>query len=379
MLRIVAGDGLGSRLGVSSLAGTMLSPYSRGMASSSPEIAAIDLFCGAGGLSLGLQQAGINVLAGFDFDAACQYAYETNIGAKFVHADISEVTAQQLMDVWGDAPVRLLAGCAPCQPFSSHRRGADTSEEKNWSLLQHFGRLIEDTLPDHVTMENVVRLMKMPVFAEFVETLRDHDYEVDYRTINGPAFGLAQSRRRLILVASRVGVVRVPVAVDQASGSSVREVIGSLPPLEHGQSDPADAMHRARRLSPINLERMRASIPGGTWRDWPEELLAPCHRKSSGASFQAFYGRMEWDKPAPTITTQSFNFGTGRFGHPQQDRSLTLREAAMLQGFPRDYAFVPKGVEPAMSTVGKLIGNAVPPPFGRAVGEVFLQRMATLQ
>lgn len=348
------------------------------MGSSSPEIAAIDLFCGAGGLSLGLQQAGINVVAGFDFDAACRFAYESNIGAEFVHADIAEVTAQQLNDAWGDARVRLLAGCAPCQPFSSHRRGADTSEEKNWSLLQHFGRLVEETLPDHVTMENVVRLMRMPVFAGFVQTLRDNDYEVDYRTVNGPAFGLAQSRRRLILVASRLGVVRVPDAVESTTGGSVREVIGSLPTLAHGESDPDDAMHRARRLSPINLERMRASVPGGTWRDWPEELLAPCHRRASGASFQAFYGRMEWDKPSPTITTQSFNFGTGRFGHPEQDRSLTLREAAMLQGFPREYAFVADGVEPAMSTVGKLIGNAVPPPFGRAVGKVFIQRTASV-
>ncbi|WP_022907634.1 DNA cytosine methyltransferase [Curtobacterium sp. B18] len=342
----------------------------------SSKIAAIDLFCGAGGLSLGLQQAGIDVVAGFDFDEACRFAYETNIGAEFVHADIAEVTPEQLVEAWGDAKVRLLAGCAPCQPFSSHRRGADTSEEKNWSLLRHFGRLVVATRPHHVTMENVVRLMRMPVFAEFVQTLRDSGYAVDYRTVHGPAFGLAQSRRRLILVASRVGVVRVPNPEPAATGTSVRDVIGGLPALRHGETDPDDALHKARRLTPLNLERIQASRPGGTWRDWPEELLAPCHRKSSGASFQAFYGRMEWDKPSPTITTQSFNFGTGRFGHPEQDRSLTLREAAMLQGFPRGYEFAPKGVAPALSTVGKLIGNAVPPPFGRAVGEVFIARTA---
>lgn len=335
------------------------------------------MFCGAGGLSLGLQQAGIEVVAGFDFDEACRYAYETNIGAEFVHADIAEVTPEQLLEAWGDAPVRLLAGCAPCQPFSSHRRGADTSEEKNWSLLQHFGRLVTATRPEHVTMENVVRLMRMPVFAEFVGTLREEGYAVDYQTVHGPAFGLAQSRRRLILVASRLGVVRVPTSSKSDTTASVRDTIGALPPLRHGEADPHDALHRARRLTPLNLARMQASVPGGTWRDWPEELRAACHKRASGSSFQAFYGRMEWDKPSPTITTQSFNFGTGRFGHPEQDRSLTLREAAMLQGFPRDYAFVRDGVAPALSIVGKLIGNAVPPPFGRAVGEMFLARTAS--
>lgn len=356
--------------------GTRLTfPYISPMVPSPTTISAIDLFCGAGGLSLGLQQAGIEVVAGYDFDEACRYAYETNIGARFVHADIAEVSAQELMEAWGTAEIRLLAGCAPCQPFSSHRRGMDTSEEKNWSLLQHFGRLVEETLPHHVTMENVVRLMRMPVFVGFVEGLRKNGYAVDYKTVHGPAFGLAQTRRRLILVASRMGVVRVPAPVSPQV-VSVRDVIGSLPPLESGQVDTEDMLHRARRLSPLNLARIRASVPGGTWRDWPEELLSACHRKESGASFQSFYGRMEWDKPAPTITTQSYNFGTGRFGHPDQDRSLTLREAAMLQGFPRNYAFVVEGSEPALSTVGKLIGNAVPPAFGRAVGEVFVNRTA---
>jgi DNA (cytosine-5)-methyltransferase 1 len=124
---------------------------------------------------------------------------------------------------------------------------------------------------------------------------------------------------------------------------------------------------------------MQASRPGGTWRDWPADLLAPCHKKASGASFQAFYGRMTWNSPSPTITTQSYNFGTGRFGHPEQDRSLTLREAAMLQGFPRSYRFVKAGEKPSMQAVGRLIGNAVPPAFGRAVGETFSRAVQSLK
>ncbi|MGZ0070014.1 DNA cytosine methyltransferase [Microbacterium arborescens] len=337
-------------------------------------IAAIDLFCGAGGLSLGLQQAGINVVAGVDFDANCAFAYEANIGAKFVHADIANVSGAQLNEMWPEGSARLLAGCAPCQPFSSHRRGQDTSEEDNWALLRHFGRLVGETRPEFVTMENVVRLMRMPVFTEFVDGLRDLGYAVDYRTVYGPDFGLPQERRRLILVASSVGVVRVPDGLRAGdAGRTVRDTIGALKPLAHGQTDPDDPLHRARSLSPLNLARMQASKPGGTWRDWPEELVAACHRRASGKSFQAFYGRMEWDRPSPTITTQAYSFGTGRFGHPAQDRSLTLREAAMLQGFPLDYQFVRPGERAALSIVGKLIGNAVPPQFGRAVGEHFME------
>lgn len=342
------------------------------MTSAPDRISAIDLFCGAGGLSLGLMQAGIDVAAGFDFDESCRFPYEKNIGARFVHADIAEVTSEHLEEAWGSAETRLLAGCAPCQPFSSHRRGADTSEESNWSLLEHFGRLVNESQPDFVTMENVVRLMRMPVFEKFVQDLQDIGYAVDYRTVNGPLFGLAQTRRRLILVASRQGEVHVPQGLGSNSIKTVRDVISRLPALDNGQSDPKDPLHRARSLSPLNLERMRASKPGGTWRDWPEALLAACHRKPSGQSFQSFYSRMEWDRPAPTITTQAYNFGTGRFGHPDQDRSLTLREAAMLQGFPVDYQFVPTGSKPTLSKVGKLIGNAVPPAFGKAVGQVFV-------
>ncbi|MFE9528001.1 DNA cytosine methyltransferase [Streptomyces sp. NPDC006631] len=350
------------------------------MPASEPKVSAIDLFCGAGGLSLGLQQAGVRVAAGVDLDPACAYPFERNLRAKFIHENVANVTGRQLEAIWRSRKgYRLLAGCAPCQPFSSHRRGADTSSEQNWDLLTHFSRLVDETLPDFVTMENVTRLGKMTVFRSFVDHLRELDYAVDYGNLYGPDFGLPQERRRLVLVASKHGVIRIPVGdTSKNNYKTVQQEIGKLPVLGHGEVDPNDSLHAARRLTPINLDRMRASRPGGTWRDWPEELLAPCHRKSSGASFQAFYGRMVWDSPSPTITTQSYNFGTGRFGHPQQDRSLTLREAAMLQGFPREYEFVPAGERPSMQSVGRLIGNAVPPAFGRAVGNVIREKVRVI-
>ncbi|BAJ73209.1 site-specific DNA methylase [Microbacterium testaceum StLB037] len=350
------------------------------MSSPSPTIAAIDLFCGAGGLSLGLKQAGIDVVAGIDLDPACQYPYEQNLKAQFILKDVGDVKGVDLQALWPEGKLRLLAGCAPCQPFSSHRRGADTRDEENWDLLSHFARLVEESLPEFVTMENVTRLGKMPVFENFVAKLEELDYEVDFGTLYGPEFGLPQERRRLVLMASRKGNVSLPKGnKDKSKFKTVKQTISRLPKLEHGESDPKDLLHTARRLTPLNLRRMKASAPGGTWRDWPVELLAPCHTRSSGASFQAFYGRMTWDAPSPTITTQSFNFGTGRFGHPEQDRSLTLREAAMLQGFPRSYRFVKGKEKPSMQAVGRLIGNAVPPAFGRAVGETFLKMLEAQQ
>lgn len=343
------------------------------MALSSSKIAAVDLFCGAGGLSLGLQQAGIEVVAGIDLDPACRYPYEQNLKAKFVLKDVGSVSGGDLRDLWPANRPRLLAGCAPCQPFSSHRRGADTRDEQNWDLLSHFARLVEDDRPDFVTMENVTRLGRMRVFEDFVASLKKLHYEVDFGTLYGPEFGLPQERRRLVLVASRQGPIALPSGnKDKKNFKTVGQTIGRLPQLQHGESDPNDLLHSARRLTPLNLRRMEASRPGGTWRDWPAELLAPCHTRATGASFQAFYGRMRSDVPSPTITTQSYNFGTGRFGHPEQDRSLTLREAAMLQGFPRTYRFVRSGERPSMQAVGRLIGNAVPPAFGRAVGGVMV-------
>ncbi|MDR2256963.1 MAG: DNA cytosine methyltransferase [Arthrobacter sp.] len=336
------------------------------------EIAAIDLFCGAGGLSLGLKQAGIEIVAGYDLDPACEYPYTQNLKADFVLANVGDVTGEDLLKRWPEGKIRLLAGCAPCQPFSSHRRGADTSDEVNWDLLSHFARLVEESMPHLVTMENVVRLGKMPVFDAFVAKLKQLGFHVEFGTLYGPEFGLPQERRRLVLVASRVGQVQLPVGnKDKKKFKTVKQTIGKLPPLAHGESHATDLLHTARQLSDLNLKRMRASRPGGTWADWPKELLSPCHTRKSGASFKAFYGRMRWDAPSPTITTQSFNFGTGRFGHPEQDRSLTLREAAMLQGFPRTYRFVKKNVRPSMQAVGRLIGNAVPPAFGKAVGIAF--------
>jgi DNA (cytosine-5)-methyltransferase 1 len=339
-------------------------------------IAAIDLFCGAGGLSLGLKDAGVSVVAGIDLDPACRYPFESNIEAAFLEKDVRQVTADHLRALWSGAAIRLLAGCAPCQPFSPHRRGADTSADEDWALLEEFSRLATETEPTLLTMENVPRIGSSKVFKDFVQTLDELGYSICWRSVRCTDFGLAQTRRRLVLLASRLGRLDVPAGdFRNRPLRTVRDTISDLPTIAAGEADPTDPLHISRSLSEVNIRRMRASRPGGTWEDWPFELRSPCHQKPSGATFRNVYARMEWDKPAPTITTLAHNFGTGRFGHPEQDRPISLREAAMLQGFPRDYRFVSEEKPIYFGRLGRLIGNAVPPPLAKAIGRALVDHV----
>jgi DNA (cytosine-5)-methyltransferase 1 len=347
------------------------------VADGGPGLSVVDLFCGAGGLSFGLQLAGLPVIAGVDIDPHCRYPFEANIDAPFLERDVADVTGDQLTRLWIKGSARVLAGCAPCQPFSPYRRGADTSSEGKWPLLDEFGRLASETLPEIVTMENVPRIGGTAVFRRFVANLERAGYQVDWRSCNCLKFGLPQQRRRLVLLASRLGPIEVPAASGRSRAATVRSTIGRLPAIPAGGRHARDRLHVARSLTDLNLRRIRASTPGGTWEEWPRDLRARCHRRSTGATFRNVYARMEWDKPAPTITTLAHNFGTGRFGHPEQDRAISLREAAMLQGFPRNYRFVRPGDEVYFDRLGRLIGNAVPPPLARAVGESIREHLAT--
>ena len=291
------------------------------------KIDAIDLFCGVGGLTHGLQRAGINVIMGIDLDPACRHAFETNNVAKFVNADVTTISSAKLADKFSRHNVSLLAGCAPCQPFSTYSRSARRSGTTvvaskvsidQWQLLRSFGKLIEHCQPDLVTMENVPPLREQPVFQEFLDHLRG--YHIHHSLIDGQMIGLPQTRKRLVLIASRLGPIALPQI--RISTRTVRDVIEQLSPLEAGTADPSDPLHAASRLSSRNLQRIRASKPGGTWRDWPKNIRAKCHVRKSGATYPSVYGRMEWDSPSPTITTQCFGFGNGRFGHPEQDRAI---------------------------------------------------------
>ena len=343
-------------------------------------IVAIDLFCGVGGLTRGLARAGIDVAMGVDLDPACQYAFETNNEAAFVNADVMRLGAEDLAPTFEGKDVSLLAGCAPCQPFSTYARSAKRGRRggprrhgvNDWELLRRFGELIDDLKPDLVTMENVPPLRDEAVFRKFVDGLSG--YHVDHDIVDGRTVGLPQTRKRLVLVASTLG----PIALSAPLGvpDTVRATIGRLPSLEAGGVDPGDALHAASRLSALNVERIKASKPGGTWRDWPDRLRARCHTRTSGATYPSVYGRMRWDAPSPTITTQCFGYGNGRFGHPEADRAISLREAAMLQGFPRDYRFLRPQEQANFATMGRLIGNAVPVPLGEYIGRTLVEHVS---
>lgn len=332
-------------------------------------IEGVDLFCGAGGLSCGLAAQGVRVVAGIDVDPACQYPYEANHeGAKFLLRDVTTVSGEELNALWSPGVVRLLAGCAPCQPFSSYANTA-TVDKAKWRLLREFARLVDESRPDLVTMENVPRLQQAQPFKGFLRALKRGGYQVAYAVLNAADFGAPQQRKRLVLVASRLGPVAVPEPTHKGTENwvTVRQAVGHLKKLKDGQSCKSDPLHIASALSELNRSRIRASRPGGTWRDWPQQLVAACHQRESGKHSAGVYGRMEWDKPAPTMTTLCNGYGNGRFGHPEQHRGISLREAAIFQSFPETYRFTREGEGVVIKTVGRLIGNAVPPKLGEAV------------
>lgn len=341
----------------------------------SHKIAAVDLFCGAAGLSLGLKNSGIHVAAGIDLDPTCRFPFETNIGAKFLEQDISSVSGQAIKKLFGDAEIRVLAGCAPCQPFSGYttkRRAID----RRWELLLEFLRIVREAGPEIVTLENVPRLAHLPLWAEFVAELKAQGYFVAWDVLDVSRFGVPQNRRRLVLLASKLGPVQLPVPI-KGKSSTVKKAIGKLSAIKAGVPNAIDPLHSSRALTPRNLARIKQSKPAGTWRSWPKRMQVACHKIASGKTYPSVYGRMSWDKPSPTITTQFYGFGNGRFGHPIQDRAITLREGAILQSFPIDFQFAPAGGRVNFRGIGRLIGNAVPPELGRAIGQAIVMHVSS--
>lgn len=351
----------------------------RSSKTSKPSIVAVDLFCGVGGLTHGLRKAGVEVAAGYDIDPACEWPFESNNGnAVFHKVDVAELTGDMLkahFDADGKS-VSLLAGCAPCQPFSTYSLNKTDDADRRWSMLEHFGRLVDEVRPTLVTMENVPQVRKHRVFLDFVETLEDAGYSTSVHVVKCDEYGIPQARTRLVLLASLLGKVELRARDPKRDkGRTVRSAIGGLERLTAGGVSETDPIHRTSTLSEINFKRILEATPGGSWRDWDQDLVAPCHKEETGKTFPGVYGRMEWDKPSPTITTQFFGFGNGRFGHPQQNRALSLREGAILQTFPARYRFVKKHEAVHMKTVGRLIGNAVPVKLGRIIGESLMQHV----
>lgn len=338
------------------------------------QIEAVDLFCGVGGLTAGLLKAGIKVRAGYDIAQGCSFAYEYNNKAVFVHKDVAEVSADEILTWYSEGSIRLLAGCAPCQPFSTYNQGKDTTKDKKWPLLYHFARLINEIKPELVTMENVPEVVKHKVYQDFIEELKSLGYSIYAKEVVCVEYGIPQTRKRHVVLASLIGDIQL-IEPTHHNPVTVKEIIGGLEPLGAGEKSIVDPLHTSARLSELNLKRIKASNPGGTWRDWPEDLRAECHKKDSGKTYPSVYGRMEWNKPAPTMTTLCYGFGNGRFGHPEQDRGISLREAALFQTFPKEYQFTKTSKEINFKGVGRMIGNAVPVRLGEVIGLSFMKEL----
>ncbi|TAF76173.1 MAG: DNA (cytosine-5-)-methyltransferase [Bacteroidetes bacterium] len=333
----------------------------------------VDLFCGIGGLSHGFIQEEFNVVAGIDIDITCKFAFEKNNNAKFISNSISEISSVEINKLFDNSEIRILVGCAPCQNFSSYMFKDKEKESNKWMLLYEFSRLIKEIEPEIVSMENVAQLLnfkKAPVFEDFISNLASLGYHVYYEVVNCPDYGIPQSRKRLILLASKLGKIKlIPKTHTKDNYVTVKDTIGKLLKIKDGEKDKKDSYHFSRKLSPINKKRMLATPYGGSWKDWDDDLKLTCHKKTSGKTYPSVYGRMLWEKPSPTITTQCLGYGNGRFGHPEQDRAISLREAALFQTFPLNYQFS-ENIEVINSTViARQIGNAVPVRLGQVVAK----------
>lgn len=332
---------------------------------------AVDFFCGAGGLTRGLLDAGIKVIAGFDRDERCCHTYEhNNPGVRFIAADIREMG---LKDLSANSRLRkyddvLFAGCAPCQPFSSQRKG--NGDRQDTTLLCEFGRIVEDALPGYVLVENVPGIAKVrgfSTFRRFLQMLETKGYSYVYDILDAKRFGVPQNRRRLVLLASRHLHPSLP---QPKYGDSfrpfmtVRQAISHFPAIRAGECHKDIPNHVAASIEALNLERLRHTPhDGGDRRSWPIHLRLECH-KGNYEGHTDVYGRMAWDRPAPALTGRCHSISNGRYGHPEQDRAISLREAAAIQSFPDGYVFFGSKKHVAMQ-----IGNAVPVRLAEHIGK----------
>lgn len=342
-------------------------------------IKAIDFFCGCGGTSMGLKKSGIEVLRGIDFDQSCAQVYNSNIGKnKFLHSDINLLPPKDLLkDLKINKTDKLLfSACAPCQPFSKHVK--DSSGDRRKSLLLRFFVFIKELKPDYIFIENVPGLQnvnKGDVFKKFISKIKSEGYNFKYEIVNFADYGIPQNRQRLILIATKKGEVDFPQVTHGNKPKlkpykTVREAIANLPPLKAGMKSDLNA-HFARLITDKNMIRVKSTPKnGGDRSSWPKHLVLDCHKKSNG--HKDVYGRMFWDKPSPALTCKCTSISNGRYGHPDQDRAITPREAACIQTFPRSFKFYG-----GMDMMSRHIGNAVPVQLAKVFGKQFIKHAST--
>jgi DNA (cytosine-5)-methyltransferase 1 len=344
----------------------------------------IDFFSGCGGTSEGLRQAGFEIVAGIDMDLEAAETFRTNFPeARFIQSDIRAVLTSDLEPLIPRDRRRpvLFTACAPCQPFSKQNKARGGEDARRY-LLDEMHRFVRKFRPEYIFVENVPGIQRIEPSAgpigRFRRLLTNLGYHSECEVLDFLEYGVPQTRRRLVLVASLLGPISLPLRTHgpRADGKPVATVwdwIGHLPPIAAGSEHATVPNHRAAGLSPMNTRRMESTPEGGDRRDWSKRLVLKCHRDHVGHT--DVYGRLCRDLPASTLTTRCISFSNGRFGHPIQHRALSVREAACLQTFPDTFVF--KG---SLNSMAMQIGNAVPVLLAKRFGETIVEHArASLQ
>lgn len=322
------------------------------------KLKAIDLFCGCGGLTLGMKQAGFEVIGAVDNDHLAVETYKANHeDVEVWEEDITTLTVGEVKKRLNlkEGELDLLAGCPPCQGFSTMRtlNGGKRIRDGRNKLIEDFQRFVEELLPKAVMMENVPGLRKNKRFKSLCRILKKLGYIVNHDVLNAADYGVPQRRKRLILLAGKRKKIEF---AKKTKKKTIAHAIKDMP----RQSESGDPLHDYKERRSEKVKRLIKRIPkdGGSRKDLGKRYQLKCHKRCDG--FKDVYGRMAWEKPAPTITSGCTNPSKGRFLHPEKNRAITLREAALLQSFPKDYKF---NVSIGKGKIAELIGNALPPLF----------------
>jgi DNA (cytosine-5)-methyltransferase 1 len=337
-------------------------------------IQVFDFFSGCGGTSAGLRAAGMEIVLGIDNDAEARKTFERNFPeADFICKDINKVETRSIDKYTLKKPNerRLFSCCAPCQSFSILNRNRNVTDDRA-RLLRQFSRFVRYYLPEFIFLENVPGVQNIDVtkgpFVYFERLLRRLGYHMDYGTVESQSYGVPQKRKRFVLIASLLGEIEIPPATHGPGAMNPNfPTVWDLPPIAAGETNPDVPNHQAHKLSDLNLRRIMATPVGGGRLSWPNELVLKCH-KGDYEGHTDVYGRMRKDEPATGLTTRCTSLSNGRFGHPEQHRAISAREAACIQTFSRDFVF-----EGSLTSVARQIGNAVPVLMAKRFGEYFIE------
>lgn len=333
----------------------------------------IDFFCGCGGTSSGLQAAGMTIAAGIDVDPVAINTYKENFpNAITFNDDINNIKTEDLKYVAKKkrSDKLVFAACAPCQPFSAQNRNKKVND-KRVCLLDQMHRFIEKLTPDYILLENVPGMQKVKEgpFGRFLKLLTDFGYSIDFGVLDAAEYGVPQHRKRLVLIAAKDSKIKLPepkYGPGMIPFKVVRDAIGNYPAIDSGEKSKTIRDHESAKLSPLLKKRISVLKNGEDRRAWPEELQLKCHKDCR--THTDVYGRLSWDKPSVTLTTKCISLSNGRFGHPEQNRALSVREAASIQTFPETYLF--KGT---LWQKARQIGNAVPPKLAEILGKEIIK------